>query len=77
MLSDQIPQQCPERLALLLFRQDLCDVARNRIRPAGTDFLVNSRELILGQSNGDLRPGHTSIIPLANVLSHLMMGSSG
>jgi hypothetical protein len=38
---------------------------------------VNSRELILGQSNGDLRPGHTSIIPLANVLSHLMMGSSG
>lgn len=32
-----------------MFRQNPCNVARNRIRPAGTDFLVHSRKLILGR----------------------------
>jgi len=42
VLFDQIPQQLPERLALLM----------------------HSRELIVRQADGDLRPGHARIIPL-------------
>jgi hypothetical protein len=65
-LFDQIPQQCPERLALLVFREDPGNVTRNRLGSPGSDFPVDSRQLILGQADSDLRPGHTSIIPLVN-----------
>jgi len=67
MLFDQIPQQCPERLALLVFRQHPGNVTRNRIGSSGPDLPVDTRQLILGQTDSDLRPGsHTSIIPLVN-----------
>lgn len=66
MLLDKIPQQCPQRLALLVFRQDPGNVTRNRIGSSGPDFPVDSRQLILGQADSDLRPGHTRIIPLVN-----------
>jgi hypothetical protein len=63
ILFDQIPQQWPERLALLMFRQDPGNVIRHRIGSSGTDFPLDSGELFLGQTDGDLRLGHTSIIP--------------
>ena len=66
MLFDQIPQQCPQRLAFLVFRQDPGNVTRNRIGSSGTDFPVDSRELIHWQSDRDFRPGHTNIIPSGN-----------
>ena len=66
MLFDQIAQQRPERLALLVLRQDLCDVARNRVGSSGSDFPVDPRQLLPGQTDRDLRPGHTRIIPLVN-----------
>ena len=64
MLFDQIAKKRPEGVALFLFRQDASNIARNRICSSGADFPVDSRELMLRQANGDLRPGHTNIIPL-------------
>ena len=49
-----------------MFRQDLRNVTRNRVGSSGSNFPVDSRQLILGQADCDLRPGHTSIIPLVN-----------
>ena len=63
VLFDQILHQFPERLAFLLFLQDPGNVTRNRIGSSGFDFPVDSRQLILGQTDGDLRSGDTSIIP--------------
>jgi hypothetical protein len=48
MLLDQIAQQYPEGFPLFLFRQDSGNVTRHRISSAGTDFPVDSGELILG-----------------------------
>ena len=63
MLFDQIPQQGPERLALVVFRKDAGNVTGNRIGSPGSDFPVDSRQLILGQTDRDLGSGHTSITP--------------
>ena len=49
-----------------MFRQDLGNVTRHGIRSSGTDFPVDSSELLLRQTDGDLRPGHTRIIPLVS-----------
>lgn len=54
MLFDQVPQQCPERLAPFVFRQDLRYVPRNRIGASGSDFSVNSRQVLCGQTDSDL-----------------------
>jgi hypothetical protein len=67
MLFDQVSQQRPQGLAFLVFRQNLGNVTRNRIRPSGANFPVDSRELIRWQADRDLRPGHTTIIPLKTV----------
>jgi len=64
MLLDQIAKKHPQGVALLLFRQDPRNIPRNRIRASGTDFPVNSGELLFRQADSDLRHGHTSIIPL-------------
>jgi len=64
MLLDQIAKKRAEGVAPFLFREDLSNIARNRIRPPGEDFPVNPVELMLGQADRDLRPGHTIIIPL-------------
>lgn len=66
MLFDQVPQQGPERLAFLVFRQDPGNVARDRIGSSGSHFPVDSGQLILRQTNRDFGPGHTVIIPLLN-----------
>ena len=63
MLFDQILQQFPERLTLRLLLQNPGDVPRNGIGSSGLDFPVDPRQLIRGQADGNLRPGHTSIIP--------------
>ena len=63
MLFDQIEKQYPEGFPLFLFRQHLGNVTRHRISSSGTDFPVDPGELILGQSDRNLRPRHTSIIP--------------
>ena len=62
-LFDEIPQQYPKRLAPFVFRQHTGNVARNRIGASGSHFAVDSGQLILGQTDGDLRPGQTEIIP--------------
>ena len=64
MLFDQIAKERPEGVTLFLFRQGAGDIARNRIRSSGADLPVDSRKLMLRQADGDLRLGHTSIIPL-------------
>jgi hypothetical protein len=64
MLFDQIAKERPEGVTLLPFRQDAGNIARNRSCSSGADFPVDSGKLILRQANGDLRPGHTNIIPL-------------
>jgi hypothetical protein len=64
MLIDQIAKKRSEGVALLLFRQDAGNIARNRICSSGADFPVDSGKLMLRQANGDLRPGHTKIIRL-------------
>src|SRR5580692_7945009 len=64
MLFDQIAKKRPEGVPLLLFRQDAGNIARNRICSSGADFTADSGKLMLRQANGNLRPGHTSIIPL-------------
>lgn len=63
MLFDQIAKKPPEGVALFLFREDTRNIARNRICSSGTDFPVDSGQLILRQTDGDLRHGHTDIIP--------------
>lgn len=63
ILFGQIAQQCPQGLAFFMFRQDLGNVTRHGIRSSGTHFPVDPGELMRGQTDGDLRPGHTSIIP--------------
>jgi hypothetical protein len=77
MLFNQIPQQCTERLALLMFRQYPRDITRNRIRSSGADLPVDFRKLILGQTDGDFRPGHTSIIPPAGGGNKAQFGACG
>ena len=64
MLFDQIAKQDPEGVTLFLFRQSAGNIARNRICSSGADLPVDSLKLMLRQANGDLRPGHTNIIPL-------------
>lgn len=64
MLFDQIAKNRSEGVTLFLFRQDACDIARNRIRSSGADFPVDSGELLLRQGDSNLRLGHTNIIPL-------------
>lgn len=64
MLFDQIPQQCLERLTPVLFLQDASNITRNRIGSSGADFPADFYQLIFGQTDGDLRSGHTGIIPL-------------
>ena len=59
MLLDEIPQQCPKRLASFLFLQHTRNVTRDRISASGANFAMDSHHLILGQTDGDLRPGHT------------------
>ena len=44
MLFDQVAQQYTERLASLLFGQDLGNVTRNRIGTSGSNFAVDSRQ---------------------------------
>ncbi len=68
MLFDQIAQQTPQRFALFMFRKDSGNVTGHRIRSSGSDFPVGSGELIPGQTDGDLRSGHTIIIPPARRL---------
>ena len=63
MLFDQIAKKRPEGVALFLFRQDAGNIARNRIRSSGSNFPVDSGELMFRQADGDLRHGHTNIIP--------------
>ena len=63
MLFDQVPQQFSQRLASLLLRQYPGNVTGNRTCSPGTDFPVDPRDLILGQTDRDLRLGHTNIIP--------------
>jgi hypothetical protein len=46
-----------------VFRQDSGDITRNRIGSSCADFPVDSYQLILGQTDSDLRLGHTIIIP--------------
>ena len=58
-----------------MFRQDLGNVTRHGIRSSGTDFPVDSGELILGQTDGDLQPRHTSIIPLVSRCNKLLLAS--
>jgi len=64
MLFYQVAKERPEGVTLFLFRQGAGNIARNRICSSGADFPVDSRKLLLRQANGDLRPGHTNIIPL-------------
>jgi hypothetical protein len=54
ILFDQISHQAPERFAPLVFRQDLRNVTRHRIGASGSNFAVDDRQLILGQTDGDL-----------------------
>ena len=63
MLFNQIAKKRPEGVSLFLFRQDAGNIARNRICSSGVDFLVDSGELMLRQTDGDLCLGHTNIIP--------------
>ena len=51
MLFDQIAKKRPEGVTLFLFRQDPGNIARNRIWSSGTDFPVDSGELLLRQAN--------------------------
>ena len=64
MLFDQIAKKRPEGVTLFLFRQDAGNIAGNRTCSAGADFPVDLGKLMLRQANGDLRLGHTIIIPL-------------
>ena len=66
MLFNQIVKKRPEGVTLFLFRQDAGNIARNRICSSGADFPVDSGELMFRQANGDLRRGHTTIIPMAS-----------
>ena len=64
VLFNEIPQQCPKRLAPFVFRQHMGNVTRHRLGPPSSNFAVDSHQLILGQTDGNLRPGHTRTIPL-------------
>ena len=72
MLCNQIAKKCPERVTLFLFCQNAGNIARNRIRFSGADFAVHSGELMLRQADGNLRPGHTNIIPSAVLATALL-----
>ena len=63
MLLDEFPQQCSKRLAPFVFLQHTRNVTRDRIGASGADFAMDSHQLILRQTDGDLRSGHTRIIP--------------
>jgi len=63
ILFGQIAQECSQGLASFMLRQGLGNVTRHGIRSAGTHFPVDPGELMRGQTDGDLRSGHTSIIP--------------
>jgi hypothetical protein len=63
ILFDQIPQQCPERLTPFVFRQYSGDITRDRIGSSGAHFPVDFYQLLLRQTDGDFRLGHTRIIP--------------
>ena len=69
MLFDQVAQKRPEGVALFLFRQNAGNIARDRIGSSGTDLPLDSGELMLRQADGDLRSGHTTIIPLTGRLA--------
>jgi hypothetical protein len=47
MLLDQIAKKRPEGVPLFLFRKDPGNITGNRIRSSGTDFPVDSGELLL------------------------------
>ena len=66
MLFHQIVKKRPEGVTLFLFRQDAGNIARNRICSSGADLPADSGELIFRQANGDLRRGHTNIIPVVS-----------
>jgi hypothetical protein len=66
MLFDQIAKKRPEGVTPFLFRQDAGNIARNRICSSGADFPMYSGELMFRQADGDLRRGHTNIIPVVN-----------
>jgi hypothetical protein len=60
ILFRHIPQQCSKGLALPLLLQGAGNVARNRIGASGSNFPVDSHQLILGQTDGNFRIGRAA-----------------
>ncbi len=73
MFFDQIAKKRPEGITPFLFRQDLGNIARNRICSPGADFPMYPGELMFRQTDGDLCRGHTIIIPPGNPPNRLLL----
>ena len=74
MLRDEITKKLSKGFAPFLFREHLSDVAGHGIRSPCTYFPVDSSELFLRESDGNLCGCHTGIIPPRQVPNKAIPG---